>query len=317
MVLQVGLPVILLVWLARTQQPARFTWLLKTVIVLAYLVSLAVAGLWFILPWYLPWCYLIAAVMLAIRAALHVGSTAWLDTGKPRFALSSVALLFTAMASLGATAYLLSGWIPPAGPQVNLAFVLGQGTYHVVHGGSNSVLNPHLKTLAPTPRFAPWRGQSFGVDIVKTNRWGLRAGSFQPSNPQRYAIFGDRVTAPCAGKVVHAENDRPDMPVPTRDPDREKLAGNHVLLNCAGVEVLLAHLQRDSVAVNVGADVVIGDVLGLVGNSGNTAEPHLHISAQGRKPEQPLLGGEPVAILFDGNYPVRNVRIPRPRAADD
>ena len=42
----------------------------------------------------------------------------------------------------------------------------------------------------------------------------------------------------------------------------------------------LAHMQRNSVRVAVGDVVKPGDVLGLVGNSGNTSEPHLHIHVQ-------------------------------------
>jgi len=46
--------------------------------------------------------------------------------------------------------------------------------------------------------------------------------------------------------------------------------------------------------------VRVGDLMGLVGNSGNTTEPHLHIHAV--DPDT----GAGVPITLDGRYPVRN-----------
>ena len=44
----------------------------------------------------------------------------------------------------------------------------------------------------------------------------------------------------------------------------------------SGRFALYAHLQPNSVRVRVGDHVRRGQVLGLVGNSGNTTQPHLH-----------------------------------------
>ncbi|MGB3306700.1 MAG: M23 family metallopeptidase [Thermomicrobiales bacterium] len=58
-------------------------------------------------------------------------------------------------------------------------------------------------------------------------------------------------------------------------------AGNHVVLQTADGEfVFLAHMQKGSVRVSEGDTVRSGDLLGLVGNSGNTSKPHLHIHVQ-------------------------------------
>ena len=99
------------------------------------------------------------------------------------------------------------------------------------------------------------------------------------------------------------------MPVPTPDPDRDQLAGNHVLLDCGGIEVLLAHLLQGTVAVQTGARVAAGDHLGEVGNSGNTTEPHLHLSAQRRGTGDAPIGGVPVWITVAGRYLARNDRL--------
>lgn len=53
--------------------------------------------------------------------------------------------------------------------------------------------------------------------------------------------------------------------------------GNHVVLDLGdGRFALYAHLIPDSITVAEGERVRRGDVLGLVGNSGNTLVPHLH-----------------------------------------
>lgn len=62
----------------------------------------------------------------------------------------------------------------------------------------------------------------------------------------------------------------------------------------------------------VGATVALGDWLGLVGNSDNSAELHLHVHAQRPGPAGAPLGGDPLPIPFDGRFPVRGDRIESP-----
>ena len=47
-----------------------------------------------------------------------------------------------------------------------------------------------------------------------------------------------------------------------------------------GRYVLYAHLKQGSARVRVGDRVVSGQDIGLVGDSGNSDEPHLHIQVQ-------------------------------------
>ena len=58
----------------------------------------------------------------------------------------------------------------------------------------------------------------------------------------------------------------------------ETLAGNTVVLE-VGPEtfVVYAHLVPDSIAVQPGQQVQVGQVIARLGNSGNSTEPHLHV----------------------------------------
>jgi murein DD-endopeptidase MepM/ murein hydrolase activator NlpD len=79
--------------------------------------------------------------------------------------------------------------------------------------------------------------------------------------------------------VVTAVDGLPDSPpggLPAGLP-LEQADGNHVVLDLGdGRFALYAHLKPESVLVSKGQFVRRGQVLGLVGTSGNSSEPHLH-----------------------------------------
>jgi len=56
-------------------------------------------------------------------------------------------------------------------------------------------------------------------------------------------------------------------------------AGNHVMIETNdGYIVFLAHLKNGSILVKEGQKVETGQKIGVVGNSGNSTAPHLHIN---------------------------------------
>lgn len=101
-----------------------------------------------------------------------------------------------------------------------------------------------------------------------------------------FFTFGREVIAPADGKVVYARNDVPDNATPgvvdttvfmkLPDPERS-FTGNNVIIDHGNGEFsALAHLKSGSVRVKEGDTVKQGDVIGLLGNSGNSDGPHLH-----------------------------------------
>jgi hypothetical protein len=306
---QVVLPLSVLLWLWRRRATSRLEWLAGVATAVSILAAVSLVLPWSIVPWYTRHVYAVGVLGLVIFGWLQVRHTVSFERfGTHRLVALAIQVLLTAVLAV-AVGLAVAGRVAPNGPHPDVACPFPSGTYLVVNGGNSGLLNSHLATLDPAPRFLPWRGQSHGIDLVRLDRWGLRADAVGPTDPSRYHIYGQMVTAPCTGTVVSTANDRPDMPALTRDPDRTQLAGNHVLLACTEIEVLLAHLQRGSVRVASGDRVARGAALGLVGNSGNTDEPHLHLSAQRRAPGDALIGGDPVPVTIDGRYLARNDRL--------
>jgi hypothetical protein len=307
--LQVVVPPILLFWLWRRTPSTRIEWLAGVAVVVSTIAVLSLVLPWSAVPWYVRHVHAAAALGVTVASWMQARHVEWFQAFDLRrwatFTTHGVlALLLSAV-----VVWVALGMAVPQGPRIDLACPFPSGVYLVVNGGNSRLLNSHLETLEPIARYAPWRGQSYGVDLVRLDGWGRRSEGLLPADPTRYQIHGQVVTAPCSGAVVSTVSDRPDMPVPVRDPDRTQLAGNHVLLDCAGTEVLLAHFLGGSVGVAPGDQVTTGQVLGVVGNSGNTTEPHLHVSAQRRAPRDALIGGTPVWVTIDGRYLVRNDRL--------
>jgi hypothetical protein len=174
--------------------------------------------------------------------------------------------------------------VPPGA--IDLAFPLRGGSFLIGHGGSTAPANIH--NAHPQQRYA--------LDIMKLNRFGSRASGLFPRELRRYAIFDAEVLSPCNGAIVSVVDALPDQTPGTMDP--KNAAGNHVVIRCGDANVTLAHLRRGSVAVRTGANVVAGQPLGRVGNSGNTTEPHLHVHAE--------RNGAAVPARFGGEWWVRN-----------
>lgn len=301
LVLQVGLPLLFLSWLGFTRPVNRLDWLLRLLSASSLVLYAGVVGLWLFLPWFVPYLYGLVLVDISLSKWNRVESVSW---GLPQGSIDRGMLLFLALSVVmfGLLLFFaIGGWIPPEGPAVRLSFPLEEGLYYVANGGNRLVLNPHMNTL-DTPSY---RGQSYAVDLVGLNRYGFHASGIFPDDPDRYAIFGRWVLAPCDGTVVERRDGLPDDPVPQTD--RERREGNFVMVRCGDdVEVLLAHLRRTSLRVEAGESVTTGDTLAQVGNSGYSSEPHLHVHAQRAGGNEGRLSGEPLPVLFGGDYLVRN-----------
>ena len=300
--LQIFIPLVLLARLFEARRRSLLAWVTFTAGLVIYIAAIAVAGLWLALPWYTALAYLFIVAIAVLWRADDLSRLRWRPVGRFAYVeLAMVTLLFAGAGALLAESVVARRAV--AAPALNLSFPLNGGTYYVANGGSGELTNAHIMTLGD--RFREYRGQSYGVDIVRVDERGLRASGLGPADLDRYVSVGEPVLAPCAGTVIAAQDGAPDMPPPT--PDREHMAGNFVLLNCGSADVLLGHLGRGSVGVMAGQTVTTGQRLGAIGNSGNSEEPHLHVHAQRAAARaRSLLDAEPVPVTFYGRTLARN-----------
>ncbi|MBD1872770.1 M23 family metallopeptidase [Nodosilinea sp. FACHB-131] len=122
--------------------------------------------------------------------------------------------------------------------------------------------------------------QRFAIDWMQLDRQG-RIANGDLTDVSNYPGYGAELLAVADGTVIQTRNDLPEQVPPTLPApatiDLENVLGNNVILDLGnGAYALYAHLQPGSLRVTPGESVKQGQVLGLLGNTGNTSAPHLH-----------------------------------------
>lgn len=125
---------------------------------------------------------------------------------------------------------------------------------------------------------AMWPSECYAYDVLKEP---YEVGS---SNLNDYGIFGENIRCPITGTVIAIENNEPDI-IPNIEEFTSSL-GNYIFLKVDKTDtyIILAHLKQNSILVSVGDHVDEGILIGQVGNSGTTSEPHIHIQHQRENP---------------------------------
>ncbi|MBX9942645.1 MAG: urea transporter [Reyranella sp.] len=129
----------------------------------------------------------------------------------------------------------------------------------------------------PHTHRGPWR---HAFDFIVVDERG-RSHRNDGGTLGDYLGFGAPVLAPVAGQVWRCEDRLLDNPPGEIDARAGRNFGNHVLLRTADAAfVLLGHLQHGSLRVKAGDWVEAGQILAACGNSGRSAQPHLHLQVQ-------------------------------------
>jgi len=143
-----------------------------------------------------------------------------------------------------------------------------------------------------------WSPERFAVDWVKVGPNGDSHHDGTTKNENWWG-WGEPVIAVADGEITGVVDGIPDntprvLPPVTLD----NIAGNHVILRIAPNRfVTYAHLQNGSIKVRLHDQVRAGDVLALLGNSGNTTGAHLHLQVTDRNS---VLQSQGVPFVFPG-----------------
>ncbi|WP_432361570.1 M23 family metallopeptidase [Sporosarcina sp. UB5] len=283
----IALPAAFIATLWKAAFKSRQEWLLDALTKMIFLVWLFKSGHWDLIGYFFRYVwvglFIVALVMSWRKTRALPFRTTYTEKQEMTMGVQVIVLLlFTLFNVFVFTSYSVKE------ESIELAFPHKQGTYYVGHGGNNVQMNYHHAN----------ESQKYALDIVKLTKLGTRANGIYSKDLSKYAIFEDELYSPCNGEVVETRNDLPDLTPPESDSERPE--GNYVALVCEqhDATLFLAHMQEGSVVVAEGDEVKTGQLLGKVGNSGNTSEPHLHIHAE--------LDGVGVPLTFNDRFLVRN-----------
>lgn len=174
--------------------------------------------------------------------------------------------------------------------------------------------------------------EQFAYDIARRGPDGL-SHKGDGSRFTDYYAYGEDVHAAADGRVVAMTDGvaedlsamrRPNETAEAflarlvREQDqrlqRGSVAGNYVVIDHGNGEYSLsAHLMPGSVRVKIGDAVKVGQVIGRVGSSGNSTEPHLHFQICD-KPDALMCAGIPVQFT---NLEVLTAEFARPLISED
>lgn len=187
----------------------------------------------------------------------------------------------------------------PVGPEPVLAFgppLRGEGWLAAVGPSNTSGHRRTHITIDGQPRIA----QRFAIDFARLGESGL---PFQgdPKKNESWFGYGAEVLAVADGVVASVQDGivenvplNPEMAVAI---DYNTAGGNYVILDLGdGRYAFFAHLKPGSLRVKPDDRVKRGQVLGLLGNSGNSDAPHLHFHVSDTNSP---LGSEGRPYLFE------------------
>lgn len=288
--INIALPLFFLWRLYKADYVSKRLWIVEWISVAMFIGYLFVLSPWHIFIYYFRYLWLLLFILVSFvsyRRVRDIPKKGPEKDGSYKFSIGLSAVLamyFGFLMSMGLTGYIAKD----NDKAIELDFPLKNGVYSVGHGGSHTSINYHHSHPS----------QKYAYDILQINVWGLRAQGLTPPELQQYAIYESTLYSPCTGEVTAAVDQYEDIAPMKSESEVAEAAGNHVIITCKNAEVLIAHLKPNTVAVAEGEEVVTGDVIGEVGNTGNTTEPHLHIHAE--------KDGEGIPITFNGRFLKRN-----------
>jgi hypothetical protein len=168
----------------------------------------------------------------------------------------------------------LDGATVPVTPRaVEIAPPFG-GQWAALNGPSN--VSGHRR-LVLALNGADASAQRFAIDYLKVDSAGHSYSGDRTKN-RSYYDYGTEIHAVADGIVVETKDSIPEnVPGVLPPVSLVTVGGNHIVIDIGNQKfAFFAHVQPGSLRVRVGDHVKQGQVIALLGNSGNSTEPHLH-----------------------------------------
>jgi hypothetical protein len=162
------------------------------------------------------------------------------------------------------------------GPIIVISAPLKGGGF--VAASTTTLMNNHHPTYQLTYRGMTTVPERYCVDWNKLDSTGSPFQGDQ-SICENWYVYGQNVYAASSGQIVSVSDGMPDQfPVGTVSSDVNIFngAGNSVVIVSEGGYTIYGHLKPNSIVVKIGQIVKKGQLIGNVGNSGNSQAPHLH-----------------------------------------
>lgn len=172
-----------------------------------------------------------------------------------------------------------------------------------LYNHQNQVLRfgAYFKIPLSLPFYGKWKvSQAYNGDQTHKGDWQYALDfTIENEDGHTYKTTGQELSdfycyklpiiAPADGTIVEVENNIEDNTV--GDINMKNNWGNTVVIQVSNyLYVQLSHLLKESIIVKKGAFVNKGDIIGYLGNSGRSPEPHLHFQVQ----SMPYIGSKTI-----------------------
>jgi hypothetical protein len=185
--------------------------------------------------------------------------------------------------------------VPVRGTPVRIAPPLRGDRWLAANGPSNDTHHRRSWLAYGGRALFPER---FAIDFVRLHEDGPTNGD--PAENRSWRGYGAEVIAVANARVASIKDGIPDNVPANRAPSGmtlDTMGGNLVVLDLGnGLYAFYSHLQPGSIRVKPDDHVRAGQILGLVGNSGNGNAPHLHFQVSDGPS---LLLSDGVPFMFD------------------
>jgi hypothetical protein len=209
--------------------------------------------------------------------------------------------------------FLVASSRPPPGQQFSFSGLIGR----VQTGGTPVAIGPPVgpglwvadEGCCTHPTHHRRALPGFNGELLAVNRFAIdwvlvdsqhRAWIGDPTQLSSYLSYRQPLIAATSGRVVGTHDgvaNNPPQGVLAGSPPINDFAGNWVSIRIAPRRYLLyAHMVPGSVRVRTGQQVRRGQVIGLLGNSGNSSTPHLHFQVSDRPGFAPV---DSLPYVFD------------------